>query len=171
LRSRCGRFPRYRASRLGQVLRTESLRSTSGGNMHVVLEANRARSSISKTSAQIIPLKGRIDFATAGGDSLWSCGAGETYSGLSAGSQPGSRAGAWSLKRIADFTRISADPETIRRRQVEQHDCALCAGLLSPTERVWWSQTASLTAPLSPASALRPPRGLGGGGAILRRRD
>src|SRR5262245_61045628 len=35
-----------------------------------------------------------------------------------------------------------------------------------------WSRPASLrTCSSLPASALRPPRGLGGGGAILRRRD
>ena len=56
------------------------------------------------------------------------------------------------------------------RRPIEQHHCSLCTGLFLQRERVWWSPTASLTGSLlSPASARGPPRGLGGGGAMLRR--
>src|SRR5262245_13170905 len=56
----------------------------------------------------------------------------------------------------------------IRRRPNQQHHCSLCAGLSAPRERVWWSRTASLMASLlSPASARKPPRGLGGGVGLL----
>ena len=93
-----------------------------------------------------------------------SCGGGETQLGPA-----GTSADARSSGRIAEITGI---PEMIWRRPIEQQHCALCAGLFPPTERVWWSRPASLMACSSPpASALRPPRGLGGGGAILRRRD
>src|SRR5262249_12864448 len=68
-----------------------------------------------------------------------------------------------------ELPRFSADPEMIRRRPNQQHHCSLCAGLSAPRERVWWSRTASLMASLlSPASARGPPRGLGGGGAMLK---
>src|SRR5262249_5657614 len=55
----------------------------------------------------------------------------------------------------------------IRRRPIEQHHCALCAGLFSPTERVWWSRPASLTA----CSSLPRQRPLASAGFRWWRRD
>src|SRR5262249_19739896 len=56
----------------------------------------------------------------------------------------------------------------VRRRPIQQYHCSLCAGLFPQRERLWWSRTASLAGLLlSPASAPWPPRGLGGGGAML----
>jgi len=43
----------------------------------------------------------------------------------------------------------------IRRRLIEQHHCALCAGLFPPTERVWWSRPASLSGPLMTSNQIR----------------
>jgi hypothetical protein len=97
---------------------------------------------------------------------------GNAAGGLMPGSQQRCLRGGWSIAEGQELPRFSADPEMIRRRPNQQHHCSLCAGLFPPRERVWWSRPASLTACSSPpASALRPPRGLGGGGAILRRRD
>jgi hypothetical protein len=67
---------------------------------------------------------------------------------------------------------ISADPEMIGSGAREQEDCSVWTGLSVPAEPVWWSRTLSLIGSLlSPASAAGPPRGLGGGGALLRRHD
>src|SRR5438132_10621533 len=67
---------------------------------------------------------------------------------------------------------IPANTEMIRRRPIQQYHCSLCAGLFPQRERLWRLRTASLTGSLlSPASARRPPRGLGGGSAMLRRHE
>src|SRR6202049_880715 len=67
------------------------------------------------------------------------------------------------------------DPGMIARRQNQPGDCSFSARLPAQTERQWvWSPhaaaaPASRPAVLAPASAIRPPRGCGGGGAMVRR--
>src|SRR5229473_7511240 len=81
------------------------------------------------------------------------------------------RRGHWPDHHLANCA-ISADPEMIRWGPKEQDDCSVCTGLSPQRERVSWLRTPSLTGLLlSPASARRPPRGLGGGGATLRREE
>src|SRR5215211_8918161 len=62
--------------------------------------------------------------------------------------------GCWSTAETAGIAAI-----WVRRRPIEQHHCALCAGLFRPRERVWWSRPASLRACSSPPPA---PVGLRG---------
>src|SRR6266516_4562201 len=70
---------------------------------------------------------------------------------------------------MARIAAISADPKMLRRRLNQQHHCSVCAGLCAQRACVW-SRTPSLSGSLlCPASADGPPRGLGGGGALLRR--
>src|SRR5439155_22828129 len=60
--------------------------------------------------------------------------------------------------------------QTLGASQID--DSAVCAGLSMQRERVWCPGTPSLTGSLlDPASAARPPRGMGGGGAMLHRHD
>jgi hypothetical protein len=41
-------------------------------------------------------------------------------------------------RSVIGRSRLARIPEMIRRRPIEQHHCALCAGLFPPSERVWW---------------------------------
>jgi hypothetical protein len=100
------------------------------------------------------PNSGRRDY------SCLSCGVAATQLGPSARMSAAFLARALLIRRIAYIARISADPEMIRRRPIEQYHCALCAGLVPPRERVWWSRPASLTACSSPPPAPYGPRGV-----------
>jgi len=65
---------------------------------------------------------------------------------------------------------ISFDQKMIRRRQSQQHHCWVCAGLWAHTERVCGHGHRAWMARASPLPGPRgPPRGLGDGGALLRR--
>src|SRR5262249_61674948 len=129
-------------------------------------------------SPQNIPLKGRTDFREssrilANRDYLrLSCGVRETQLGPNARMSAAMLRGGRSIAERAGIAAVSADPEMIRRRPIQQHHCSLCAGLFLQRERVWWSLTASLTGSLLSLPAPRGPlRGLGGGGAMLRRHE
>jgi hypothetical protein len=72
--------------------------------------------------------------------SLLSWAVGRRSSALVPRSQPGFSRG---RSVIEAHRRII---KNFRRPPIEQHHGALCAGLFPPTERVWWSRPASLTA-------------------------
>jgi hypothetical protein len=135
----------------------------------------------SETSSQNIPLKGRLDCPDpaefcpqrlfAFELRRWGYAARASCQDLSRRScaDVSHRAAIAAMARIAAiFCRSRDDPAAAN----PAHHCSLCAGLFPQRERVLWSRTASLMALLlSPASARRPPRGLGGGGAMLRQPD
>ena len=89
------------------------------------------------------------------------------------GCQQGCLHGRWSIAEGQAIAAISAGPETIQLRPIQQ----------KPLLTLRWTFTAKRAcvvvtdsepdrlAPLPPASAPGPPRGLGGGGAMLRRRE
>src|SRR5215203_1415414 len=61
------------------------------------------------------------------------------------GCQQGCLRGRWSIAEGQAIAAISAGPETIQLRPIQQNHCSLCAGLSPQRERVWWSRTVSLT--------------------------
>jgi len=93
-----------------------------------------------------------------------SCGDGKAQLGPSFLSQV-SRAGARSLAQRGQ-RRISADPEMIQPGLIRATPLRTLGWTFFPNGACVWSRPASLrTCSSLPASALRPPRGLGGGWA------
>src|SRR6516225_1246062 len=103
---------------------------------------------ISEMSSQIIPLKGRTDLrgiqpnSGPGDHSRLSCSAGDTQLGgwVLLGSSASVLHGCWpscGVARRHELAAISFDQKMIRRRQSQQHHCAVCAGLSAQRERVW----------------------------------
>jgi hypothetical protein len=159
-----------RARGRGRLFRTTSTREADCVPGHVGLELRNVVANYpferSHRFPGIKPNSGHRDYSPL------SCGGGETQLGPSAEISAGFlERGARSLRRIAaiakNFCRSRDDPagqlgNTIAHFALDfSRQESVCGG--------HGQRACGLL--LSPASALRPPRGLGGGGAILRRHD